>query len=200
MFKINRLNLAYWIKRIAGRATCVLGQNARLTPSAKIYNIRGDNDYISIGDNSLVAGEILVFQHGGQISIGSWCYIGENARIWSAGKIEIGDRVLISHNVNIFDSLTHPLDAELRHAQFREILSQGHPSAIDLGESPVQIKEDAWIGANSIILRGVTIGKAAVVGAGSVVTQDVPPFTVVAGNPARIIRKLDGEPATSDEL
>jgi len=199
MFKINRLNLGYWIKRIAGRATCVLGRNTRLRPSAKIHNIRGNNHYISIGDNSLVAGELLVFPNGGKISIGHWCYVGENALIWSSGNIEIGNRVLISHNVNIFDSLTHPIDAKLRHAQFREILLQGHPSDIDLGECPVQIEEDAWIGANSIILRGVTIGKAAVVGAGSVVTQDVPPFTVVAGNPARIIRKLDEEPATSDE-
>ena len=88
------------------------------------------------------------------------------------------------------DSLTHPIEAAGRHAQFRAILRVGHPSAIDLDEKPVCIEDDAWIGAGSIILRGVTIGKAAIVGAGSVVTQDVPPYTVVVGNPARVVRQL----------
>ena len=55
---------------------------------------------------------------------------------------------------------------------------------------PISIKNKAWIGFNSIILKGVTIGEGAIVGAGSVVTKDVPPYTIVAGNPARIIREI----------
>ncbi len=102
----------------------------------------------------------------------------------------IGDRVLISHNVNIFDSLTHPVNARGRHDQFRAILTSGHPKKIDLGEQAVTIGADAWIGANSIILRGVTVGTGGIVGAGSVVTKDVPAYTIVAGNPARPIREL----------
>jgi acetyltransferase-like isoleucine patch superfamily enzyme len=162
-----------------------------LTPSARIRNIRGDNRLINISGHTLVAGELLVFPHGGEISIGEWCYIGEGTRIWSAASIDIGDRVLISHNVNIFDSLTHPLSAQQRHAQFRAIMSTGHPESIDLGERPVTLGNDVWIGANACVLRGVTIGEGGVVGAGAVVTSDVAPFTVVAGNPARIIRELE---------
>jgi acetyltransferase-like isoleucine patch superfamily enzyme len=70
------------------------------------------------------------------------------------------------------------------------IATCGHPKQIDLGERAIHIGSDAWIGANVTILRGVTIGQAAVVGAGSVVTKDVPAYTMVAGNPARPIREL----------
>lgn len=168
----------------------MLGDGARLTSSARIRNIRGDTRCIKVGGHTLVAGELLVFSHGGEISIGEWCYIGEGARVWSAGSIDIGDRVLISHNVNIFDSLTHPLRAGQRHAQFRAIMQTGHPRSIDLGERPVTVGNDVWIGANSCVLRGVTLGEGAIIGAGAVVTRDAPPFTLVAGNPARVIREL----------
>lgn len=168
----------------------MLGQGAKLMPSARIRNIRTDSRHINIGGHTLIAGELLVFPHGGNISIGEWCYIGEGARVWSSSSVDIGDRVLISHNANIFDSLTHPLGARQRHAQFRAIMLTGHPHSIDLGEQPVTINNDAWIGANACVLRGVTIGEGAVVGAGSIVTKDVPPYTIVAGNPARVIREL----------
>lgn len=168
----------------------MLGERAKLMPSARIRNIRGVDRSIRVGAHTLVAGELLVFLHGGDISIGEWCFIGEGARLWSCGAIKIGDRVLISHNVNIFDSLTHPLSARLRHSQFKEIAQTGHPLSIDLGEQPVTVNNDVWIGANALILRGVTIGEGAIVGAGAVVTHDVSPFTIVAGNPARVIREL----------
>jgi acetyltransferase-like isoleucine patch superfamily enzyme len=88
------------------------------------------------------------------------------------------------------DSLTHPLDAASRHLHFKAILSGGHPEKIDLGERPVAICDDAWIAAGATVLRGVTIGNGSVVAAGAVVTDDVPPFTIVAGNPARVVRTL----------
>ena len=159
-------------------------------PSARIRNIRGDARHIKVGNHTIVAGELLVFPHGGDIEIGEWCYIGEGARVWSSGSVHIGDRVLISHNVNIFDSLTHPLNAQLRHAQFKAIIQTGHPRSLDLGERPVTVGNDVWIGANACVLRGVTLGEGAIIGASAVVTHDIPPFTIAVGNPARVIREL----------
>lgn len=98
---------------------------------------------------------------------------------------------MISHGVNIFDNQTHPLMPQARHNHFRSIMEGGHPRNIDLGDSAVSIQDDAWISAGAIILKGVTIGHGAVVGAGSVVTRDVPPLTVVAGNPARHVRMIE---------
>lgn len=187
--------LEYYVRRILGRATCVLGVGSRLGWSASIYNGSAASQSITIGAYSIIKGELFVFPHGGRIVIGDWCYVGEGARIWSAESIEIGNRVMVSHNVNIFDNLTHPLSARLRHRHFRQIATDGHPKSIDLGERPVRIEDDSWIAAGATVLRGVTVGRGAIVGAGAVVTKDVEPWTVVGGNPARVIRQLDPEEA-----
>jgi acetyltransferase-like isoleucine patch superfamily enzyme len=184
------MNFDYCLQRLLGRATCRLGSHARLMRSARIRNIRGVSDCIAIGANSVIRGELMTFGHGGEIRIGEWCYVGEGTRIWSAASIEIGDRVLVSHSANVFDSLTHPLDAAARHDQVKEIFKKGHPRKLSLDEDPVKICDDAWIGAGAMILRGVTIGEGCVVAAGAVVTKDVLPYSIVAGNPAEFVRKL----------
>lgn len=192
------MNFDYYLKKLVGKATCRLERAARLASTARIRNNRGHTSSIKIGEHSFVAGELLTFAHGGEIQMGKWCFVGEGTRIWSAARIQIGDRVLISHNVNIFDSLTHPLDANQRHEHFRAIMQYGHPKNIDLSERPVAIGDDAWIGAGSYILRGVTIGVGSVVGAGSVVTHDVPAGCLYAGNPARLIRLVDRDKKATD--
>lgn len=163
---------------------------AVLHHTSHIANNLPDHSAIEIGEYTHIRGELLTFGHGGLITIGEYCYIGEYSRLWSAKKISIGKRVLISHNVNIFDNDTHPLNPVARHQHFKSIISSGQPRKVDLLEQAVEIGDDAWIGCMSIILKGVTIGQGAIIGAGSVVTQDVPAFTIVAGNPARVIREL----------
>jgi acetyltransferase-like isoleucine patch superfamily enzyme len=184
------MNLDYLIQRLIGRATCRLRRDAVLGRSARIRNIRGDADRIVVGQHSRILGELLTFAHGGEIQIGEWCYVGEGTRIWSAASIVIGNRVLISHSANIFDSLTHPLRASARHEQVRQIFTRGHPVEISLDESPVRIGDDAWIGAGAMVLRGVTVGEGGVVAAGAIVTRDVPAFSIVAGNPAVLVREI----------
>lgn len=166
------------------------GVNSVIYMSSDIINPCKDKDRIIIGSYCHIRGELFVFGHGGEILIGDYCYLGHNSRIWSAKSIRIGDRVLISHNCNIFDNDTHPLDPGERHQQFRQIITSGHPAQIDLKEKEVILEDDVLVGANATILKGVTIGKAAIVAAGSVVTKDVPPWTIVAGNPARVVRQL----------
>ena len=185
------MNLQLLIRRLRGRPTLVSGPGTSLSAGARILNAGTSSNQISVGHHCRIEGELFIFAHGGRISIGDWCFIGPGTRIWSAMDLTIGNRVLISHNVNIMDSLTHPLDPEKRHAQFRAILERGHPKFIDLDEKPVRIDDDAWIGAGASILRGVTIGRGAIVGAGSVVTRDVAAHTLVAGNPARLVRHLE---------
>lgn len=184
------MNLDYHLQRLLGRATCRIGLQAKLMKTARIRNIRGDSDCIVVGPHSIIRGELLTFAHGGRIDIGSWCYLGEGSRIWSAASIQIGDRVLIAHGANIFDNLTHPLDANARHKQIREIFTTGHPREINLDERPIKINDDVWIGAGAFLLRGVQIGARAIVAAGAVVTKDVEEDAVVAGNPARVVKSL----------
>jgi acetyltransferase-like isoleucine patch superfamily enzyme len=184
------MNLDYLIRRIALRATCRLASGASLGSAARIRNIVGDSKRIMIGSHSIIQGELTVFNSDGQIEIGDWCFVGKETRIWSAKSIVIGNRVLIAHAVNIFDNLTHPIRAADRHAQFRQIAKIGHPLNLDLGQRPVRIEDDAWIGAGAFVLSGVTVGACAIVAAGAVVTRDVPPYTIVAGNPAVVVREL----------
>jgi acetyltransferase-like isoleucine patch superfamily enzyme len=188
--KMRRMNFDLLIQRLIGRATCRLQKGAFLSRAARIRNTQGDSDKIFIGRHSYIEGELLTLAHGGMISVGEWCYVGVGTRIWSAASIEIGNRVLISHSVNIFDNLSHPLKASLRHEQAKQIFTTGHPRKISLDERPVKICDDAWIGAGAMVLRGVTVGEGGIVAAGAVVTKDVPPYTIVAGNPAAVVREL----------
>jgi acetyltransferase-like isoleucine patch superfamily enzyme len=186
----HSMNLDYLIRRIALRATCQLAPGASLSRDARIRNIVGDSKRISIGSHSIIQGELTVFNRDGQIRIGEWCFVGKDARIWSAKSILIGNRVLIAHAVNIFDNLTHPVRAADRHLQFRQIAKIGHPFIGDLGQREVRIEDDAWIGAGAFVLSGVTVGAGAIVAAGAVVTKDVPAYSIVAGNPAVVVREL----------
>ena len=108
------------------------------------------------------------------------------------GQVTIGDHVLISHGVDIHDTNSHPLGWEARRHDAEIILGgkQPHPDPV-VDTASVVIEDDAWIGFKATVLKGVRIGRGAIVAAGSVVTKDVPAFSVVAGNPARVIRALE---------
>ncbi len=162
----------------------IAGTDSRILPSARIVNPR-NAECISIGAGTLIAGELLIYPQGGRIAIGDYCYIGEGSRIWSAANLTIGHRVFIAHGVNIHDSDAHSLSAAERHRHFRDVVVRGIADfAEEANAADVVIANDVWIGFNSTVLKRVRIGEGAIVGAGSVVTRDVEPYTVVAGNPA----------------
>ncbi len=194
------MNLNYLAKRALGRATCMKASSAKLTRLARIANQQSSKDRISIGENTVVDGELLVFRHGGNIRIGDLCYVGVGTRIWSSSSVAIGNRVLIAHNVNIIDNQTHPTSPKLRHRHCDELFSGIPPASIDLGERPIYLDDDAWIAAGAIILRGVRIGRGAIVSAGAVVTKDVAEYCVVAGNPAVVVRQLSEEEIAREPL
>lgn len=167
---------------------CLAGDDVCLYPASRIENNQSRQDAIVIGAHSKILGHLVVLRHGGRINIGESCFIGEYSRIWSAHSIAIGNRVLISHNVNIHDHNSHSHSAAARHVHFNQIFSEGHPEILnDVSSAPIVIEDDAWIGFNATILKGVTIGRGAVIGACSVVTKNVAPYTIVAGNPAKVI-------------
>jgi acetyltransferase-like isoleucine patch superfamily enzyme len=167
-----------------------ISKNSSIYNETHICNMQKRPDKIKIGQFSHIRGSLQIFTQGGEIIIGDYCYVGENTKIWSAEKIQIGNNVLIAHNVNIHDNISHPISAKERHADYKRIIGIEKIDAtlFDLRTKPVIIKNDAWIGFNSIILKGVTIGEGAIVGAGSLVTKNVPDFAVVVGNPAQIIK------------
>lgn len=112
--------------------------------------------------------------YGKHIEIGKGCFIQQCCTFFGRGGITLGENVLVGPKVNII-TINHDPDPENRSATYGR---------------PVVIGDNVWIGINSTILPGVSIGCGTIIGANSVVTKDVPPMTVVAGNPARIIKTL----------
>ena len=125
-----------------------------------------------------------------QASLGKFALV-HGARIICDGELVIGDHALISWNVLIMDSYRYPTDPAERREQLRQ-LACDESAFWNRAAEPrkVTIGNNVWIGFDACILPGVTIGDGAVVGAKSVVFEDVAPFTVVAGNPARVVRTL----------
>jgi acetyltransferase-like isoleucine patch superfamily enzyme len=110
------------------------------------------------------------------------------AIVMCAERIEIGKRVVVSYHVTIADSDFHPIDPAARRLDARANAPGGDPTLRPLIESrPVAIEDDVWIGIGAYVLKGVRIGRGARIEPGSVVTRDVPPYAVIAGNPARVV-------------
>jgi len=175
-------------------AACSLGAGSVLLPEAQIENFTGVRENVHIGEHSYIRGRLLNYAHGGRIHIGDWCYIGVRSEIWSMDSIEIGNRVLISHDVNIHDGSGHAIDAGLRHQHFRHIIEYGHPRSAEeipgVRSAPIVIEDDVWISFGVTILRGVRIGAGSVIAAGAVVTSDVPPGVIYRNEIRPIMTKI----------
>jgi maltose O-acetyltransferase len=131
----------------------------------------------ALGDGGSIM-PIFACDYGTNIRIGRDAYINYNCVFLDCAAIEIGDRLQMAPAVQLYTA-THPVDAAMRRAGLEYAL-------------PIRIGDDVWIGGGAIILPGISIGDGSVVGAGSVVTHDVAPGSVVAGNPARVIRRPAG--------
>ena len=155
----------------------------------KIY-LQIRNGKISIGDNfTLTSGDCInplcrniraciFITHGGTINIGN--NVGMSSPcLWIKESLTIGNNVNIGGNCIIMDNDVHQIDNLERR------INKG-----DVNSSPVIIEDDAWLGANVIVLKGVTIGARSIIGAGSVVTKSIPADCIAAGNPCKIIKRI----------
>jgi acetyltransferase-like isoleucine patch superfamily enzyme len=169
----------------------IIGKKSKFYSEAKVINTQKQKNKIVIGENTHIRGELLIWPNSNGIFIGNNSYIGHNTIIRAAERIIIGNSVLISHNVNIIDTNSHEINYKEREIGYLNLQKNGLPVKMgNVETSPITIEDHAWISYNVCILKGVTIGKGAIIGAGSVVTKDVPPFTLYAGNPAKFIRSL----------
>jgi acetyltransferase-like isoleucine patch superfamily enzyme len=172
-----------WRSRFSG--TVSIGHN---TTVAWRRIRRASGNHISIGDESLIHANLIFEANGGEIRIGSRTLIGRSTLICYR-SLTIGDDVLMSWGITVVDHDSHSLIWENRRDDVRE-WAKGRKDWQHVARAPVTIADKAWIGFNVIILKGVTIGEGAVVGAGSVVTRDIPPYSLAAGCPAKVIRSL----------
>jgi acetyltransferase-like isoleucine patch superfamily enzyme len=142
-----------------------------------------------MGDDVHFAGAIAFVREKAQVEIGNRTYFA--SMISCADKVRIGSDVLVASGGYIADHDSHAIDFRDRSKDVVD-WNQGRKDWSCIPIRPVTIQNRVWIGWGVTILRGVTIGEGAVIGANSVVTKDVSPYTVVAGNPARVLRELSG--------
>jgi acetyltransferase-like isoleucine patch superfamily enzyme len=153
-----------WLRRSFQRAGIVVVPGCWPFPSVE------NHGRIEVENCAFFPGVRLECWDGGTIRIGNGTYLNRNTELVAALNISIGRDCKIARDVIIMDTDQHSL-----------------PNG-DLASSPVIIEDRVWIGARAIVLKGVTVGHDAVIGAGSVVTRDIPPYAVAAGVPARILR------------
>ena len=150
-------------------------------------------------DPALEFGEHCSCYAGCSFSLGEagYCSVGDytllnGALVMAEERIEIGSHCLVSWNVGIADSDFHPIDPARRLVDAKALAPfyEGRPERPKLDTRPVRIADNVWIGMNSVILKGVTVGENSVVAAGSVVTKSVPANVIVGGNPAVLVKEL----------
>lgn len=182
----------------------VVPANVEAAPGARIESADSFRRFRSrlavglrVGADAILCGARLEVGEHGCVEIGAGCYVAE-AALMCQERITLGERVFVAALASIADSDFHPLDPALR-AQDALALAPGGPGMAarpPIEARPVVIEDDVWIGLGATILKGVRVGRGAVVEAGSVVTRDVPAGARVAGNPARALGLAAAEQAS----
>jgi acetyltransferase-like isoleucine patch superfamily enzyme len=160
----------------------------RLSLDARLVNL-DERNKVTIRSKAIVRG-ILKNERDSRIDVGPGVYIGDGVIISAAAEVFIGAYTMLAHGVQIFDNNTHPVDAAERVRHLRMIVGEEPTRPVTIGKAAIHIGQRCWIGMNSLVLKGVTIGDEAIIGAGSVVVNDIPKAVVAVGNPARVIRSL----------
>jgi len=169
---------------------CTVGDNFICGITSSCLNASGNKSNIIIGNNTEILAT-LISQDKGKIVIGSNTTIRMYTRIGAVEEITIGNNVMISNNVVIYDNNNHPTDPKEREKMCQNGFYGQAWDWIHSAHKPIHIADNVWIGERAIILKGVNIGKGAVIGINAVVTKDVPEYAIVAGNPAKVVKYLN---------
>lgn len=192
----------YFFWKIAAGNNVSTGMNLHiLTPFC--FQAEKPDGRIEVGNDFLAYYNCKISAWGkGKVKIGDCCSFGSSIRIDCRESITIGNYVLIAWDVLMADFDGHPIDHEERAAEMEYSHRITWPSFSGLENKntgtystsfitkPIVIEDKVWIGARAIILKGVKIGCGSIVAAGAVVTKDVPPYSIVAGNPAKVVKTL----------
>jgi acetyltransferase-like isoleucine patch superfamily enzyme len=133
----------------------------------------------------------IIIGRNGQLRIGSYCSFRTGTLISCKESVCIGDHVFGAENIFISDNDNHPISPFLRRQM--TLTHPGSPAwklTDEVVSRPLVIEDGVWLGKSAIVLKGVTIGRWSIVAAGAVVTKSVPPFSIVAGNPARVVKTI----------
>lgn len=169
---------------------CVVGRNTKVGHAANCTCDKMKS--ITIGNNCDLHCNIST-QDNGKIKIGDNVTIRYGTKIGAVNNIDIGNNVIISNNVNIYDNNNHPTSVVEREKISHDLQNSENWRWKYSSNKPVVIEDSVWIGERAVILKGVHIGYGSIVAMGAVVTKDIPPLSIAAGNPAKVVKTLKGE-------
>lgn len=176
-----------------------IGNNSFFNAKLRFDNPNHSKKYVVVGDSCDINGQIIFESPEGEVIFGDRVSFGAS-KIICRTKVEFGSDIYVAWGCTFYDHDSHSIDFKERikdRARELAALQNNLPNKVItknwdvVNTKPIYIKNHAWIGMNAIILKGVTIGEGAIVGAGSVVTKDVPDWTIVGGNPAKVIKEID---------
>lgn len=161
----------------------------RLTPE--------NRKYVTVGERGLIKAQFTFETPQGEVHIGNNTHIG-GAQFICRSRIDVGNDVTMAWGITLYDHDSHSTNWEYRKHDneqcYEDYVKTGNNIAnkdwSHVNSAPIRIEDKVWIGMDTLILKGVTIGEGSVVAARSVVTKDVPPYSLVAGNPARVVKSL----------
>jgi acetyltransferase-like isoleucine patch superfamily enzyme len=173
-----------------------VGANVRLGLSARLINLGQQTQARILGD-SVIRGTLRI-EREGRLEVGRFVYIGDGVIVSAQANVRIGEATLLAHGVQVFDNNSHPISAEAREVQFRRMVGvKDRFAPIVIEAAPVEIGKRCWIGMNSLVMKGVSIGNDSIIAAGSVVSASLREGVIAGGNPAKIIRELTAEERAS---
>lgn len=174
IFKIKKLIYLLYLRK----KNIFIHDSCKISKKCLLNNTFSNDKYgkLTINKNSIIDDLSILDPYGGEIKIGENCFIGPHSVLYGHGGLSIGNNVLIATHTLIIPANHKYQDASI------PICMQG------LNYKGIIIQDDVWIGAGVKILDGTTIGKGSIVGAGSVVNKNIPPFSVVVGVPAKVIK------------
>jgi len=155
---------------------------------------------LEIGDGCVLSNEFIFESSGGKVTVGDGVFINGGTKVISRSSIDIGSGVMIAWGCLIYDHDSHSISYLDRIADHNQVLidfptgnSIANKDWSNVATAPIRICNHAWLGFDVVVLKGVTIGEGAIVGARAVVTKDIPPWTIAAGNPARVVKEIPVE-------
>jgi acetyltransferase-like isoleucine patch superfamily enzyme len=186
--KISRLRRAEKLKHAARLGRFTVADIALFDANLSYgYAVEPGDCALLVGKQSQVGGDIHLERSGAKLVIGENSAVNGGTMFVVSDEISIGNNVWISFDCLIMDHDGHAADPATRRKDLPDFLAGRPKDWSVVKRAAVVIEDDAWIGARAIILKGVTVGRASIIGAGAVVTKDVPSYSVVGGNPAVVI-------------
>jgi galactoside O-acetyltransferase len=187
-------------KAIAGNKNVRVGKSVLDNGFSVRFDVPRQDLALEIGDRCILRNQFIFESNEGKIKVGDDVIINSGTSVISRNLVEIGNWVMIAWGCTIYDHNSHSISYMDRIADQKQHMVDlpsgnlvAHKDWRHVRSAPIKICDYVWIGFDVVVLKGVTIGEGAIIGARSVVTSDIPAWTIAAGNPARVVKEIPVE-------